>query len=51
MVSIILFSASWLKSELRKLEAHVCNYVLVEKLTGNNTRVEKTRVMELFKEG
>merc|ERR1719186_211511 len=43
--------AAWLKSELRKLEAHVNNSVLVEKLTGNNTRVEKTRVMELFKEG
>ena len=45
-------SASWLKSELRKIAPHVPSSVLlVEKLTGDNTRAEKERVMDLFREG
>ena len=51
MVLTILISAAWLKSELRKIQDRASNSVIVEKLTGNNTRVEKERVMELFKEG
>ena len=45
--------ASWLKSELEKIYYNlpVSNELHVEKLTGNNTREEKDRVLELFKEG
>lgn len=42
---------SWLKEELAKAQNLVPHSVLVEKLTGDNTRAEKERVMKLFKEG
>ena len=42
---------SWLKDELAKVQLHVPHSVLVEKLTGDNTRAEKERVMHAFKEG
>jgi len=42
---------SWLKSELNKLRAEIPHSILVEKLTGDNTREEKGRVMELFQSG
>ena len=44
-------AAAWLKSELKKIQMRLPNSVHVEKLTGDNTRGEKERVMELFKEG
>jgi hypothetical protein len=44
-------SGSWLKSELKKIAVKIPHSVLVAKLTGDNTREEKERVMELFKSG
>ena len=44
-------AAAWLKSELKKMQIRIPNSIHVEKLTGDNTRGEKERVMELFKEG
>ena len=46
-----LISASWLRSELSKIKPVVPNNVQIEKLTGDNTRMEKERVMELFRDG
>ena len=41
---------AWIKDELRKLQSVVSSSIIVEKLTGDNTRSEKDRVMSLFKE-
>ena len=51
--SNLILSAAWLKSELEKIYSNlpIGNVLLVEKLTGNNTREEKDRVLELFKDG
>ena len=43
--------AAWIRDELKKLVGVVPHSILVEKLTGDNTRAEKERVMRLFKEG
>ena len=44
---------AWLKSELKKLEGQIThsNSISIEKLTGDNTRAEKERVMSSFKSG
>ena len=44
---------AWLKSELKMLEGKIphSNSISIEKLTGDNTRAEKERVMNLFKSG
>ena len=42
---------AWLKDELQKLQNVVPHSVQIEKLTGDNTRSEKERVIRLFKEG
>ena len=43
--------ASWIRDELSKIHDVLPNSVQVEKLTGDNTRMEKDRVMQNFKEG
>ena len=43
--------SAWIKDELLRMQSIVPNTILVEKLTGDNTRTEKERVMQLFKEG
>ena len=43
--------AAWIREELSKLQRIVPNNILFEKLTGDNTRTEKERVMSLFKVG
>ena len=43
--------SAWIRDELKKLADVVPHSILVEKLTGDNTRAEKERVMRLFKEG
>ena len=43
--------SSWLIDELAKVQRIKTHSILVEKLTGDNTRSEKERVMKLFKEG
>ena len=43
--------AAWIKEELSKVQRIVPHNILVEKLTGDNTRTEKERVMNLFKDG
>ena len=42
---------AWLKTQLEKMRYHIPHSIMVEKLTGNNTRDEKERVMESFKSG
>ena len=50
--NIYFLPAAWLRSELQKVAPHVTSKsVVVEKLTGDNTKLEKERVMEQFKEG
>ena len=43
-------SAAWLKCEIKSLDGLVEDSLLVEKLTVDNTRFEKERVMNLFKD-
>ena len=43
--------ASWIRDELSKIHNILPNTVVVEKVTGDNTRKEKERVMQSFKEG
>ena len=43
--------SAWLKDELQKLQSVVPHSVQIEKLTGDNSRSEKERVMRLFKDG
>ena len=40
---------AWIKDQLKKLQTLVPSSILIEKLTGDNTRAEKERVMELFR--
>ena len=44
-------AAAWLKEQLGKLGILKMNPTFVEKLSGDNSREEKFRVLELFKEG
>ena len=45
-----LFTAAWLKKEIRDLEISD-ESGLVEKLSGDNSKDEKERVMDQFKSG
>ena len=42
---------AWLKTQLENMRSHIPHSIVVEKLTGNNTRDEKERVMESFRSG
>ena len=44
-------ASAWLKNKLRKLGILKTNQTSVEKLSGDNSKEEKFRVLELFKEG
>ena len=46
-----LLLAAWLKMELRDLGISAIDSGLVEKLSGDNSKDEKQRVMVLFKTG
>ena len=54
IIYIVLYNlllAAWLKMELRDLGISAIDSGLVEKLSGDNSKDEKQRVMVLFKTG
>ena len=44
------FSAAYFKSELTRISSFVGTVPQIEKLTGDNSKLEKERVMQSFKE-
>ena len=51
VVMYFSFSAAWLKMKLNQLGLSTLKSSLVEKLTGDNSKEEKERVIDLFKSG